>query len=185
MCWYIYSLNDCCTIQTVLNDTVFTTEGHVWLVFEPFPYTAIPNRLPSPTLVSKKQDFDLSSLLQEQIDQRVQVEELVRSIVRDLLEDLEVDKVVDRARPGRRRNYRSRHGEESDEEVAIVATREDGELTTSSEDDKLAAGTGIRCKSSGKNFASACPQLRLAKGSWPVRAALATLKTWRASNSCR
>ena len=141
-------------------------------------YTAIPNRLPSPTLVSKKQDFDLSSLLQEQIDQRVQVEELVRSIVRDLLEDLEVDKVVDRARPGRRRNYRSRHGEESDEEVVVVATREDGELTTSSEDDKLAAG-------SGKNCASACPQLRLAKGSWPVRAALATLKTWRASNSCR
>ena len=148
-------------------------------------YTAIPNRLPSPTLVvSKKQDFDLSSLLQEQIDQRVQVEELVRSIVNDLLEDLEVGKVVDRARPGRRRNYRSRHGEESDEEVMIVTTREDGELT-SSEDDKLAAGTGIRCKSSVKNFATACPQLRLAKSSWPVRAALATLKTWRASNSCR
>ena len=104
-------------------------------------YTAIPNRLPSPTLVSEKQDFDLSSLLQEQIDQSVQVEELVRSIVNDLLEDLEVGKVVDRARPGRRRNYRSRHGEESDEEVVVVATREDGELTTSSEDDKLAAGT--------------------------------------------
>ena len=148
-------------------------------------YTAIPNRLPSPTLVSKKQDFDLSSHLQEQIDQRVQVEELARSIVSDLLEDLVVDKVVYRARPGRRRNYRSRHGEESDEEVAIVATREDGELTTSSEDDKLAAGTGFRCKPSGKNFASACPQLRLAKSSWPVRAALATLKKWRASNSCR
>ena len=147
-------------------------------------YTAMPNRLPSPTLVSKKQDFDLSSLLQEQIDHRLQVEELVRSILSDLLEDLEVDEVVDKARAARRRNYRSRHGEESDEEVMIVTTREDGELT-SSEDDKLAAGTGIRCKSSVKNSATACPQLRLAKGSWPVRAALATLKTWRASNSCR
>ena len=147
-------------------------------------FTAIPIRLPSPTLVSKKQDFDLSSCLQEQIDQRVQVDELVRSILSDVLEALEVDEVVDKARPARGRNYRSRRDEEIDEEVVIVSTREDGELE-SSEDDKLAAGTGIRCKSSVKNSATACPQLRLAKGSWPVRAALATLKTWRASNSCR
>ena len=138
--------------------------------------------------MSKKQDFDLSSHLQEQIDQRVQVEDLVRSILSDLLDKVMykalLDKVVYKARPARRRNYRSSHGEESDEEVVVVATREDGEIT-SSEDDKLAAGTGIRCKSSDKNFATACPQLRLAKSSWPVRAALATLKKWRASNSCR
>ena len=134
--------------------------------------------------MSKKQDFDLSSHLQEQIDQRVQVEELARSIVSDLLEDLVVDKVVYRARPDRRRNYRSRHGEESEEEVVMVPTREDGELT-SSEDDKLAAGTGIHCKPSVKSFAVACSPLRVAKGSWPVRAALATLQKWRDSKACR
>ena len=142
--------------------------------------TAMPNRLSSPTLVSKKQDFDLSSRLQEQIDHRVQVNELVGSILSDLIEGLEVDKV----RPARRRNYRSRHGEESEEEVVMVPTREDGELT-SSEDDKLAAGTGIHCKPSVKSFAVACSPLRVAKGSWPVRAALATLQKWRDSKACR
>ena len=134
-------------------------------------FSTVACRLASPMLVtvSNQLDFDLPSSLQEQIDQRAQVDELVGSILSELLEGLEVDK----ARPPRRRKC----DEESVNEVVLVPTREDGELE-SSEDDKLVAA-------SAKNFAIACPQLRLVKRSWPVQAALATLQKWRASNSSR
>ena len=143
-------------------------------------FSTVACRLASPMLVtvSNQLDFDLPSSLQEQIDQRAQVDELGRSILSDLLskaikqvllDGLEVDK----ARPPRRRKC----DEESVNEVVLVPTREDGELE-SSEDDKLVA-------TSAKNFAIACPQLRLVKRSWPVQAALATLQKWRASNSSR
>ena len=141
-----------------------------------FPcFSAEVLRLPTPTLVSKQQDFNLSFLLKEQIDQMAQVDELVGSILSDLLE-----KAVKKATLARRRgNYRARQGEESDEEVVIVPTREDGELP-SSEDDKLA---GVHCRNSIKGLAIA--RLRSVKRSRQLQAAYATLQEWRASNSGR
>ena len=141
-----------------------------------FPcFSAEVLRLPTQTLVSKQQDFNLSFLLKEQIDQRAQVDELVGSILSDLLE-----KAVKKATLARRReNYRARQGEESDEEVVILPTREDGELT-SSEDDKLA---GFHCKNSVKSLAIA--RLQSVKRSRQLQAAYATLQEWRASNCGR
>ena len=121
----------------------------------------------------------MPSRLQEQTDRKVQVEELVGSILSDLLDY--VVKKASLASRKRKRSYRSRQGEESDEEVVIVRTREDGELTSCSEDDKLAAG--VHCKNSLKSLAIA--RLQSVKRSRQLQAAYATLQEWRASNSGR
>ena len=134
-------------------------------------------RSPSSTLVIKQQEFDLSTILKEQMDRRGEVHEIVGSILNELLEGLEVMK----ARPSRgQRNYRARPAEGSDEEVIILSTREEGELPSSGDDkQKLTSAPGVPQKNYIKSFAIARSQSR------QVLDFYATLQQWRSSKSCR
>ena len=138
---------------------------------------AVVCRSPSSTLVIKQQEFDLSTILKEQMDRRGEVHEIVGSILNDLLEGLEVMK----ARPSRgQRNYRARPTEGSDEEVIILSTREEGELPSSGDDkQKLISAPGVLQKNNIKSFAIARSQSR------QVLDFYATLQQWRSSKSCR
>ena len=131
-------------------------------------------RSPSSTLVIKQQEFDLSTILKEQMDRRGEVHEIVGSILNDLLEGLEVMKARGQ------RNYRARPAEGSDEEVIILSTREEGELPSSGDDkQKLISAPGVPQKNYIKSFAIARSQSR------QVLDFYATLQQWRSSKSCR